>query len=168
MIGTLYGTMEVACSVAGEMARAVNREFAVRHAPRIRRVTIIWCAVGACAILLSLFAYQSTGAMGKPRLLLAILTPANLFTGVLLCGLLCLLNLWMDRRYLPKALRLPGWLWLFNLVSGFVFLGLGIKGYWDHESRPYAIGSLCAMLVVSAIGAHLVGRWITGANKDNN
>jgi len=167
MIGTLYGTMEVACSIAGEMARAVNREFAVRYGRRIRRVTIIWCAVGACAILLSLFAYQSTGATGKPRLLLAILTPANLFTGVLLCGLLCLLNLWMDRRYLPKALRLPGWLWLFNLVSGFVFLGLGIKGYWDHESRWYAIGSLCVMLVVSAVGAHLVGRWITGANKEN-
>jgi hypothetical protein len=73
----------------------------------------------------------------------------------------------MDRRYLPKALRLPGWLWLFNLVSGFVFLGLGIKGYWDHESRPYAIGSLCIMLVVSAVGAHLVDRWIKRANKEN-
>jgi len=165
MIGTLYGTMEVACSIAGEMAHAVNRKFAVRHAARIRRVTIIWCAVGACAILLLLFAYQSSGAAGKPRLLLAILTPANLFTGVLLCGLLCLVNLWMDRKFLPKALRLPGWLWLFNLVSGFVFLALGMKGYWDHESRPYAIGSLCVMLVVGAVGAALAGRWIGQTNK---
>ncbi|UCE47034.1 MAG: hypothetical protein JSW47_15670, partial [Phycisphaerales bacterium] len=165
MIGTLYGTMEVACSIAGEMAHAVNREFAAKHALRIRRVTIIWCTVGACAILLLLLVYQSTGASGKPPLLLAILTPANLSTGVLLCGLLCLLNLWMDQRFLPKGLRLPGWLWLFNLVAGFLFLALGIKGYWDHESRPYAIGSLCVMLIVAAAGAALAGRWIFPANK---
>jgi hypothetical protein len=163
-MGTLYGTMEVACSIAAEMAHAFNRKFAVRYAPRIRRITITWCAVGACAILLLLFAYQSTGATGKPPLLLKILDPANLFTGVLFCGLLCLLNLWMDRKYLPKALRLPGWLWLFNLVSGFVFIGLGIKGYWDHESRPYAVGSLCVMLVIATVGAHLAGKWTTRAD----
>ncbi|MHC4596717.1 MAG: hypothetical protein ACYS19_17455, partial [Planctomycetota bacterium] len=100
-------------------------------------------------------------------LLLAILTPANLFTGVLGCGLFCLMNLWMDRRFLPKALRLPAWLWLLNLVSGFVFLGLGLKGYWDDQSRWYAIGSLSAMLLVAAAGAHLAGRWIApGDEKD--
>ncbi len=167
MFRTLYGTLEVACCIVSEMAHAVSRDFAVRHARRIRRITVIWCAVGACAILLWLFAYQSTGATDKPWLLLAIWTPANLFTGVLLCGLLCLLNLWMDRRYLPKALRLPGWLWLFNLVSGFIFLGLGIKGYWDHQSRWYAIGSLCVILSVAAVGAHLIGRWSSPANEKN-
>ena len=165
MIGTLYGTMEVACCIAGEMAHAFNREYAVKHARRIRRVTIIWCTVGACAILLLLFAYQSTGGAGKPRLLLAILTPANLFTGVLLCGLLCLVNLWMDRKFLPKALRLPGWLWMLNLVSGFIFLGLGVKGYWDHKSRPYAVGSLCAMLGAGMLAAYLAGRWIKPENE---
>ncbi len=158
MFGTLYGTMEVACSIVSEMAHAVSREFAVRHARRIRRITVIWCAVGACAILLWLFAYQSRGAAGKPRLLMTIFTPANLFTGVLLCGLLCLVNLWMDRRFLPKALRLPAWLWLLNLVAGLVFLGLGIKGYWDHKSRWYAIGSLCVMFALAAVGAHIVAR----------
>ena len=65
------------------MARAVNREFAIRHARRIRRFTVLWCAGGACAILPWLCVYQFTGDTGKPRLLLAILTPANLFTGVL-------------------------------------------------------------------------------------
>ncbi|MHC4727853.1 MAG: hypothetical protein ACYS17_11565, partial [Planctomycetota bacterium] len=160
MFGTLYGTLEVACSIISEMTHAVSRDFAIRHARRIKRITVIWCAVGACAILLLLFVYQSTGAAGKPPLLLAILTPANLFTGVLLCGLLCLVNLWMDRRFLPKALRLPRWLWLLNLFSGFVFFGLGLKGYLDHESRWYAIGSFCAMLSIAAVGAHLAGRWL--------
>ena len=165
MVGTLYGTLEVACSIASEMIYAVSRGFTSRYARHIKRITVIWCAVGACAILLWLFAYQSTGATGKPRLLLAILTPANLFTGVLGCGLFCLMNLWMDRRFLPKALRLPAWLWLLNLVSGFVFLGLGLKGYWDDQSRWYAIGSLCVMLLIAAAGAHLLGRWIAPVDK---
>jgi hypothetical protein len=165
MIGTLYGTIEVACSIAGEMARVFNRELTVRYARRIRRITIIWCAVGAWAILLLLFAYQSTGHEGKPPLLLAILTPANLFTGVLFCGVLCLVNLWMDGRFLPKALRLPAWLRLLNVFSGFIFLALGIKGYWDHESRPYAIGRLCVMLVIAAPVSLFSGRWIGQADK---
>ena len=158
MLGTLYGTLEVACSIASEMARAVNREFAIRHARRIRRITLIWCAAGAYAILSWLFIYQLVGEAGKPRLLLAILTPANLFTGVLGCGLFCLLNLWMDRRFLPKALRLPGWLWLLNLLSGLAFISLGLKGYWEHESRWYAIGSLGVMLLLGWIGARLAGK----------
>jgi hypothetical protein len=54
---------------------------------------------------------------------------------------------------------------LLNLVSGFVFLGLGLKGYWDDQSRWYAIGSLCAMLLVAAAVAHLAGRRFTPANK---
>jgi Mn2+/Fe2+ NRAMP family transporter len=165
MFGTLYGTLEVACSIISEMAHAVNRNFALRHTRRIKRITVIWCAVGALAILLWLFLYQSTGAAGKPRLLLKILTPANLFTGVLGCGLFCLINLWMDRRFLPKILRMPGWLWLLNLVSGFVFIGLGLKGYWEDQSRWYAIGSLCATLSIAAIGAHLAGRWLTSADE---
>jgi Mn2+/Fe2+ NRAMP family transporter len=165
MVGTLYGTLEVACSIAGEMIHTVSNRFALRNARRIRRITIIWCVVGACAILSWLLAYQSTGAAGKPPLLLAILTPANLFTGVLACGLFCLMNLWMDRRFLPKALRLPRWLWLLNLLSGLVFLGLGLKGYWDHKSRWYAIGSLCVMLLLAAVGAYLAGRWTAASNK---
>jgi hypothetical protein len=165
MVGTLYGTLEVACSIISEMTHAVSRDLAIRHGRRIKRITVVWCAVGACAILLWLFAYQSAGAAGKPRLLLAILTPANLFTGVLGCGLFCLMNLWMDRRFLPRALRLPGWLWLLNLASAFVFLALGVKGYWDDQSRWYAICSLCAMLSVAAVGAHLAGRWIAPADE---
>ncbi len=145
----------------------ISREFAARQARRIRRITVIWCVVGAYGILLWLFAYQSTGTTGKPRLLLAILTPANLFTGVLACGLFCLMNLWMDRRFLPKALRLPRWLWLLNLVSGFVFLGLGLKGYWDHKSRWYAIGSLGAMLSLAAVGAYLIGKWTASSDKQD-
>jgi hypothetical protein len=130
MLGTLYGTLEVACAFTSEMVRAVNHESAIRHARRIRRITMLWCTVGAYGILVWLTIYHLSGADGKPRLLMAILTPANLFTGVLGCGLFCLLNLWMDRRYLPSKLRLPAWLWVLNLISAVVFIVLGCKGYW--------------------------------------
>jgi len=163
MLGTLYGTLEVASSITSEMVRAVSRELALRHARRIKRLTVFWCAAGALAILSWLFVYQSTGQVGKPRLLLAILTPANLFTGVLGCGLFCLLNLWMDRRFLPKALRLPAWLWLLNLVSALVFLVLGLKGYWDDRSRWYAIGCLCGTLLAGVVGGYLARRWISSS-----
>jgi hypothetical protein len=166
MLGTLYGTLEVGCSIAGELARATSRRFALRHARRIKQVTVLWCAVGAYAILSWLFAYQFIGGTGRPRLLLAILTPANLFTGVLGCGLFCLLNLWMDRRFLPRALRLPAWLWGLNLLSGLVFLALGLKGYWDDRSRWYAIGTLFGMLLLGLAGGHLGRRWIAPANEE--
>jgi hypothetical protein len=71
----------------------------------------------------------------------------------------------MDRKFLPKELRLPVWLWLLNLVSGLVFISLGLKGYWEDQSRWYAIGSLCGMLSVAAIGAHLAGRWIKAVDE---
>ncbi len=51
MLGTLYGTLEVACSIVAEMARCGSREFATRHVRRIRKATIVWCAVGSYAIL---------------------------------------------------------------------------------------------------------------------
>ncbi|MHC4511451.1 MAG: hypothetical protein ACYTAO_21290 [Planctomycetota bacterium] len=47
---------------------------------------------------------------------------------------------------------------MLNLVAGLVFLGLGFKGYWDHKSRWYAIGSLCTMFALAAVGAHLIAR----------
>ena len=161
MFGTLYGTLEVGCAIVAEMAHCVSREFALRSARRIRRLTILWCAIGANAILLWLCVYHGTGVSGKPRLLLAILTPANLFTGVLGCGLFCLLNLWMDRRFLPQTLRLPAWLWMLNALAAVIFVSLGLKGYWDDPSRWYAVAALCGLLLLGVAIASLVGRWLT-------
>ena len=72
-------------------------------------------------------------------------------------------NLW---QFLPKSLRLPGWLWWLNLVSALVFLLLGIKGYWDDTSRWYAIGSLFGMLVLGILGGYLARNWIAPADEE--
>jgi hypothetical protein len=192
MIGTLYGTIEVACSVADEIVRSVASPWTKARSRKLKWSMIAWCALGALGILIWLFfrqaaelpdgprsvASQASPGVGmtsidvppaatddgvatrrqRPRLLLAILTPANLFTGVLACGLICILNLWMDRKFLPAGLRLPIWLVLLNLLSGLVFLVLGLKGFWDHESRWYAIGSMLAILATGVVLAVVLSR----------
>ena len=165
MFGTLYGTLEVACSIAAEMAHALDHRFALARARHIRRIAVVWCAVWAYAILIWLLFYQASGGEDRPRLLLAILTPANLFTGVLACGIFCFLNLWMDRRFLPRSLRMPIWLLLLNLVSGAVFVALGLKGYWDAESGLFAFGSLGVLLVAGCLFA-TVARGRLGRSHD--
>jgi hypothetical protein len=99
----------------------------------------------------SLFYSRFTGRSDPPGLI-AILTPANLFTGVMACGLICLLSMWTDWRFLPPGLRNGRLLTTLTFGAGLVFLVLGIKGYWDHSG-------VAAMLIL--IGTLGVG-WLTG------
>lgn len=97
------------------------------------------------------------GAKAKPRVLLALLTPANLFTGVLAVGLMCFLLPWMDWQFLPKALRMPNWLVALNCASGVLFLYLGYRGYMDNhkpegsliESIWFYLGALLVIVLLS-------------------
>ncbi len=159
MIGTLYGTLEVACAISLELSRCVSDRFGNVHACDVRRWTIIWCAIGAYGILGWLGLYQAAGAADQPRLLLAILTPANLLTGVLGCGLFCLLNLWMDRRFVPRGLRLPVWLWLVNATAAATFVSVALKGFWDDASRWYSLGALCGTLLLGIAASLLIEGW---------
>ncbi len=169
MVGTLYGTLEVACYIATEISRAVSPEFAERHARRIRRATIVWCSAGAYLVLGWMATYQIGGGGDRPPLLLAILTPANLFTGVLFCGLLCFLLCWMDRRFLPPALRMRPWLIGLNLLAGAIFLALGMKGYWDYSSRWLAIGAILGMFGIGITVAWCRQRLVlTAVDEDSS
>ena len=103
----------------------------------------------ALGILFVSFVIQLISGRDRPPGLTALLVPANLFTGVFSCGIICMLNPWMD-RYLPKELRLGRLLSLLNWVAGVTFLALGIKGYWDY-------GGLAAMLIMA--GTVLAG-WV--------
>lgn len=172
MIGTLYGTIEVGCIIAEEIVRSFFADWQVHHAKRVRRAVLCWCAPFALGILIWLFvrqigpvAFPEETAVGllaaaateaptqvqKPRLLLAILTPINLFTGVWSCGLVCALIIWMDRRWLPPALRPPQWLTALNAVSAVIFLALGLKGYWDNENRAVVVGGIAGMFAIALV-----------------
>jgi Mn2+/Fe2+ NRAMP family transporter len=208
MIGTLYGTIEIACSIADEIVRSFAREWDAARARRLKLAVVCWCAPIALTILGWLFVRQASfdeapqtavaqatlvdqpaadsresaastapvTQLRKPRLLLALLTPVNLFTGVLACGLICFLNIWMDWRYLPSPLRMPIWLLLLNVLSGLVFLALGMKGYWDNhkengtffEQRWFAIVGLIGTMIAGVIVAAWVSRRSPAMNKSPN
>ncbi|MEO2013591.1 MAG: Nramp family divalent metal transporter [Fuerstiella sp.] len=102
----------------------------------------------------------------KPRVLLAILTPVNLFTGVLACGLICFVVIWMDRRWLPPQLQPPIWLTAMNLVSAAVFFGLGIKGYWENENRVVVLSCMFGIFAISMIVAAVAEPKLRALNSD--
>lgn len=47
MLGTLYGTLEIASAIVREMARLIDRDWAERQARRLKKMTVAWCAIGA-------------------------------------------------------------------------------------------------------------------------
>ncbi len=153
ILGSIYGTIEVGCAISKEMIHTWRPEFESRNRVKLRRWTVVWCALGAFSILTwqALHQLGSEPDAGNPPLLLAILTPANLFTGVLGCGIVCAVNCWMDRKFLPRELRMGRALLILNLIAAPIFLVLGLKGYWEHSSRLYALTSL-AVLIVAGVG----------------
>ena len=157
MLGTLYGTLEIANSFVNEVARVVRPTLLAESVRRLKHLTLGWCAAGAYLMLTWTFVYQMTGK-DRPRVVIAILTPANLFTGVLFCGIICFLVLWMDRRFLSKSLHMGLPLMLLNFASGVIFVALGLKGYWDDQSRWIAIGGMLTTTAVSIVGAWLLGK----------
>ena len=193
MLGTLYGTIEIACAIADEVVRSFFSEWTDQTAQRLRRGVLCWCTPLALSILGWLFVRQSADVeppeaqsaatlavedststvaanelesgrpadtvvrKNKPRLLLAILTPVNLFTGVLACALVCVVVIWMDRRWLPAELQPPVWLTAMNVVSAVVFFGLGVKGYWDNENREVVVSCLFGIFIFAMIVATVAG-----------
>jgi hypothetical protein len=126
VFGTLYGTIEVAPAIWREVALAINPKL---NSARARAAAILWVTgVAAAFLTLSL-------ARGNLPALIAIVTPANLFTGVLACGFVCLLAVWADYKWLAPADRMPIALVILNALGGLAFLALGVKGYFDYGSK---------------------------------
>ena len=152
MLGTLYGTIEVAPTVARELF------LALRGSPpdeaRLHRNVTNYVGLGGAVILMaSLITFLFSGN-DKPPGLVAILTPANLFTGVLACGIIAWTSLWIDRRWLPSAVRMPWFLWLINVVGGLLFIGLGLKAYWDNGGI-LSILMLAGTILAGVVAARL-------------
>ncbi len=133
VFGTLYGTIEVAPTILRELILAFRPRRAAALESRMRRWSIAWVGLGGVAILLGSLACHRLSGSDKPPGLIAILTPANLFTGVLGCGLICALNAWMDIRFLPRGWRAGAGLLALNGAAGALFLLLGLRASWDHS-----------------------------------
>lgn len=128
MFGTLYGTIEVGPAIVREARRALYGGTEERSD---RRMAVLWSGLGALGFLLIATLLLVTGVAKQVPGLVTILIPANLFTGVLGCGLICFVNVWADRRYLPQPLRMGKVLTGMSLLAGLIFVALGVKAYWD-------------------------------------
>jgi hypothetical protein len=158
VLGTLYGTIEVAPTILREIAIAFGASsVADQFQSRLRFWSILWTGVGGLVVLLWTLIYHLQSGSDKAPGLIAILTPANLFTGVLGCGFICLLNCWMDRKFLPKGWRPSMAGTVSGCIAGVLFLALGLVACWDH-SRWTAFAVLAGTMICGWIAASLRAR----------
>jgi hypothetical protein len=159
MLGTLYGTIEIGQVILTEISRAIVPGLSKDQERLLRRTALLWCGAGGYIALAYSGYYTWSGGDTRPRLLLAMLTPVNLFTGVLSCGLFCFLLIWMDRRFLPRGLRMHGSLAALNLFSGTTFIALAILGFWNGHfpeihftaTRWFALGTISILFMVGVM-----------------
>jgi hypothetical protein len=136
LVGTLYATIAVAPAILREVFIALGLKQS--EGAVLDRWAVLWSGFGGIAVLGWSFAYRYLGGAGShPPSLIEIITPANLFTGVLACGLVCLLSPWLDYRHLSKTLRMPGFLLALNLIAGAFFISLGARSYWDYAVQRF-------------------------------
>lgn len=116
VFGTLYGTIEVAPAIIAELGLK-----------NFRNKAILWVCLGGLGVLVVNLYF--------PANLVAVLTPANLFTGVFACGLVCFLSVWADFKWLSKEDRMPAPLTALNILGALFFTALGTKSYLDYGSK---------------------------------
>ncbi|MBC8243155.1 MAG: Nramp family divalent metal transporter [Verrucomicrobia bacterium] len=165
LFGTLYGTIEVAPAVMREIQNAFPRSAAGMAPAKTRRITLLWVGLGGLLVLLGNLGWQQFTGAEKPTALIAILTPANLFTGVLACGILCLLSGWADRRHLAAPFKAPLPLTLLNAVAAVLFIALGLKAYWDH-SEWMAFLILACTVAAACLAAAWLNRRLAKRGAD--
>ena len=129
MYGTLYGTIEVAPAVFSEWSRAYRG----RVTPFMRFRTVTWCAAGGMAVITGRWLTEvfQTGKTGSGLSLVDLVTPCAIVTGVFTCGIICWINIWMDRRFLAKPLQMNMILIGLNLVAGTAFFAVGLRSLYD-------------------------------------
>lgn len=140
MVGTLYGLLELVPALIAEAVCAIMGRPAPNVTPKLRLGSAIYVSLSGLGILLWSYLYSRAGGEGNPPALVAIITPANLFTGVLACSFICILNPWMDFRFLPKGMRMHPILVVLNVIGGIFFGILGATAYWEWGQSQFPDG----------------------------
>ena len=117
--GTILAAYELFSRTAKECLQPLLP--AVRRAPlkKVRTWVVTYCGVVGLTIM---------WMGGNP---VQIVTPAALFGGVFTCGLWCLLMVWTDWEFLPRALRMGWGLRILNILSGLFMAGWGARGIYE-------------------------------------
>jgi hypothetical protein len=153
MYGTLYGTIEVAPAVFSEWSRAYRGMVL----PWTRFRTVTWCAIGGTTVIAGRWfsdVYKNEGATGFS--LVDLVTPAAIVTGVLTCGIICLSNVWMDKRFLPRSLQMNVSLVVLNFLASTAFFLVGLRSLGDIPwLGVYSWGVLLLIFGTGWVGGHL-------------
>jgi Natural resistance-associated macrophage protein len=155
MLGTLYGTIEVAPAVARELLLALN--YTALHQSKLHQRVTTAAGLGGGLVLIWILLAITVSEVERPPALIAMLDPANLFTGVLACGWISGLAVWTEYKFVPVQHRAPWWLLIVNSASCCLFAALGIKAYWDYGGTS-ALLILLGTVAVGWISANLYQR----------
>jgi Mn2+/Fe2+ NRAMP family transporter len=117
--GTIYGAYEIYTRTGYECLRSISNR--IRHTPisKIRPWVLLYCGLGGFILMWS---------FKKP---MDIVKPAALLGGAFLCGMWCFAMIYADRKFLPRFLRMPGWLLVLNILAGITLSFFGGKACYD-------------------------------------
>ena len=98
---------------------------------------------------------------------------------MLTCGFFCLANLWADRRYLPREVRMNGLLVGLNILGGVIFILIGIKALWDlpdlqlgnltiHFGGWWGYAALAVQISLAMWLAFLLRRFLHGKRGESS
>ena len=102
------------------------------------------------------------------EIILNVLRPVNLFTGVLACGIFCFANFWIEKKTMPVELQSKGFIQFTYVFAGVIFFVLGVKGYWDNhdpdggllKSRWFSIIGICTVTLLSVLVVNRFRSWM--------
>ncbi len=173
MFGTLYGTIEIGVAILTEILRSFDPQWTNANRHRVERWILAWQFSLAMVVVLAMFAVvlntETAGGTNPAKdILLQILRPVTFFSGVLASGIFCLTNLWIERTYTPRPLQSPRWIQFMYVVSGIVFLLLGLMAYWENhapnggllQSRWFSIGGIFSVMILSIVLVNSFTRWL--------
>jgi Mn2+/Fe2+ NRAMP family transporter len=135
--GILYGGPELSYRMTFEYFNTFERWKGRLPLKAIRIAVVSWALGGGLVVL-----WLSRVFPGVQ--LIDVITPAGIYSGVLGCGFYCFANPWMDWRFLPRPMRMPGALVILNVLSGIAFTAMGLKALWDY-------GQVKAFLTLAAL-----------------
>lgn len=142
--GILIGVPEIGYRVLYEYFQSLLRFRDRMNLRRMRSASIAWVLGGGCLVLW-------ISRINEDLELIDLATPAGIYTGILGCGFVCLVNPWMDRRFLPLELCMPWYLVWLNWAAGVLFVVSGIKALWDYS--PVAMGGTLVGIVLCVVFA---------------
>ncbi len=153
LLGTLYGTIEVAPAVVRELWAPLAGKGREPDAVRQRRWVVRWVSWGGLGLLFGTLVWRWFSGVRETFDLVALVTPANLLTGVFACGWISLLNVWLDRR--PGTRPMGFALLALNGLGGVAFSLVGLRAVWEQGGAK-ATGTLAGVIALAML---LATRW---------